>query len=106
MVRKEELYEAWSSSELPHVITEYDEKLPINPEPCVWAQEFSNFCAELVATLDTTSPPVKYRQAKYLLTERYMEFRAKAPRGHRDTLGSKKHICGGIAVICSLEMYS
>jgi hypothetical protein len=76
-----------------HVITEYDPKPPVVAEFCQWADELSLFARRLIETLDETSPPVKFRQAKYLLTERYFEMRAKAPRNHRNNLGSNKHIC-------------
>lgn len=93
MVHRDELDALWEGAEPFHVETMYDPVLPVAPELCAWASELSEFCEQLIATLDETSPPVKFRQAKYLLSERYMEFRAKAPRNHRDNLGSKKHVC-------------
>lgn len=36
---------------------------------------------------------VRLAQAKMLLLDRYFEFRSYAPKGHRDKLGDKGHVC-------------
>ncbi|MGI8509027.1 MAG: hypothetical protein ACR2MQ_06850 [Gemmatimonadaceae bacterium] len=93
MISKSAFDTVWDGATPFQIKTEYDMILPVGPGLCQWAEPLRAFAEEIVATLDRTSPPVKFRQAKYLLTERYMEYRAKAPRAHRDNLGSKKHIC-------------
>ncbi len=58
-MRKEELAAAWNGAEPFPVATEYDAIVPVKAEFCAWAAQFSAYCETLLATLDTSSPPVK-----------------------------------------------
>jgi hypothetical protein len=63
------------------------------PEPtvsrCAYAQQFGAWAEALVVHLVQVSEdakPAAIRQAKLLLLDKYMEWRASAPAGHRDYL--------------------
>jgi hypothetical protein len=73
-------------------------------EPVAQTDPFAQYCADSKAYwrytdealnkyVRSTIDPIRLAQAKVLITDRYLEFRAYASKTHRDKIGDKGHIC-------------
>lgn len=61
---------------------------------CIYAKTFAEwFARDVLAPLRASPDAVKVNQAKLTLQDKWYSFRQAVPKQHRDTLGSKAHVC-------------
>lgn len=62
-------------------------------ERCTFAQRFFEWADELGAGASERQSIIFVNQAKILLVDKYFEWRAYAPKSHRDRVRASGHIC-------------
>lgn len=88
------------------VMDEYADFRPLTEEDEATDQSdaFISYCADgkaywrytdevLTKYVRGTTNEIRLAQAKVLITDRYLEFRAYAAKPHRDKVGDKGHVC-------------
>lgn len=61
---------------------------------CVYARTFAEwFARDVLEPLRAKPDAVKVNQAKITLQDKWYSYRQTVPKQHRDTLGSRTHVC-------------